>query len=210
MSSKCRTSLLDTGSHRNHSHDSNRVKALLSRSRPDLGKPGFFSWVFASARCSSHLGVQKFDNIYQTLILLIYSRMNFRQLCQQHGLAMTHQRQVIYESLAEMPDHPSPEDVYAVAKKAIPAISLATVYKTLHTFVEHGILRELSLHHGTMRVDWKTHSHHHLICTRCKKVMDIEDDELDPVKVRRKLPKGFKVERVAVEVQGICAECSKQ
>jgi Fur family peroxide stress response transcriptional regulator len=134
-------------------------------------------------------------------------RPDFRELCRQRGLALTHQRQVIFEALAKMPDHPSPEDVYARVKKDIPAISLATVYKTLHTFVEHGLLRELSLHHGAMRVDWNTHSHHHLICTSCKKVMDIEDGELDPVRVRRKLPRGFKVERVAVEIQGLCADC---
>jgi Fur family peroxide stress response transcriptional regulator len=138
----------------------------------------------------------------------MYSLPDFRELCRKSGLAVTHQRQVIFDSLGRMPDHPSPEDVYAVVKRAIPSISLATVYKTLHTFVEHGILRELSPHHGTLRVDWNTHAHHHLICTRCKKVMDIDDDELGPVKVKRKLPKGFKVERVAVEVQGLCAQCS--
>ena len=140
----------------------------------------------------------------------IHKPPDFRKLCQKSGLAVTHQRQVIFESMADMPGHPSPEEVYAVVRKAIPAISLATVYKTLHTFVEHGILRELSPHHGTLRVDWNTHAHHHLICTRCKKVMDIEDEDLDPVKVRRRLPKGFKVERVAVEIQGLCADCANK
>jgi Fur family peroxide stress response transcriptional regulator len=133
---------------------------------------------------------------------------DFRELCRNSGLAVTHQRQVIFESLAQMPDHPSPEDVYERVKKLIPAISLATVYKTLHTFVEHDMLREFSLHHGTLRVDINTHAHHHLICTRCMSVMDIENEDLDPVKLRRRLPKGFKVERVAVEVQGICAKCA--
>jgi Fur family transcriptional regulator, peroxide stress response regulator len=133
---------------------------------------------------------------------------DFRELCRHSGLTVTHQRQVIFESLAQMPDHPSPEDVYERVKKLIPAISLATVYKTLHTFVEHDMLREFSPHHGTLRVDINTHAHHHLICTRCKSVMDIENKDLDPVKLRRRLPKGFKVERVAVEVQGICAKCA--
>ncbi len=133
---------------------------------------------------------------------------DFREICQQHGLAVTHQRQVIFEALANTPDHPSPEDVYARVKKAVPSMSLATVYKTLHTFVEHGILRELSPHHGSMRVDWNTDAHHHLICTKCKTVMDIADDEWDRMRVSKRLPRGFKVERVAVEVQGICAKCS--
>lgn len=134
---------------------------------------------------------------------------DFRELCRDHGLAVTHQRQVIFEALAGTPDHPSPEDVYEHVKKAVPSMSLATVYKTLHTFVEHGILRELSPHHGTMRVDWNTGAHHHLICTRCKKVMDIEDEELDRIRVRQKLPRGFRVERIAVEIQGLCEKCSR-
>ncbi len=124
---------------------------------------------------------------------------------------MTHQRQVVYESLAAMPEHhhPSPEEIFEKVKQLIPSISQATVYKTLHTFVEHGILRELSPHHGSLRVDLNTNAHHHLICTSCKEVMDIEDEDLDPVKLRRKLPKGFHVERVAVEIQGVCEKCSK-
>jgi len=136
---------------------------------------------------------------------------HFRELCKQSGLAVTHQRQVVFDSLAGMPDHhhPCPEEVYEQVRKLIPSISQATVYKTLHTFVEHGILRELSPHHGTLRVDINTHAHHHLICTQCKSVMDIEDDELDPVKLRRRLPKGFQVERVAVEIQGLCEKCAK-
>jgi Fur family transcriptional regulator, peroxide stress response regulator len=137
---------------------------------------------------------------------------NFRELCRQSGLAVTHQRQVVFDSLAKMPDHhhPCPEEVYAEVRKLIPSISQATVYKTLHTFVEHGILRELSPHHGTLRVDINTRAHHHLFCTRCKTVIDIDEGDLDPVKLRRRLPKGFRVDRVAVEVQGLCDECGKQ
>jgi Fur family peroxide stress response transcriptional regulator len=140
------------------------------------------------------------------------SAPDFRELCKNSGLALTHQRQVVFDSLTAMPghQHPSPEEVYDRVRKLIPSISQATVYKTLHTFVDHGILRELSLHHGTWRVDINTHAHHHLICTQCKSVMDIEDEDLDPVKLRRGLPKGFRIERVAVEIQGLCEKCSQK
>jgi Fur family peroxide stress response transcriptional regulator len=135
-------------------------------------------------------------------------KLDFRELCKESGLAMTHQRQVIFDTLAVM-HHPCPDEVYEQVKKAIPSISHATVYKTLHTFVEHGILRELSPHHGTLRVDLGTEPHHHLICTSCKKVIDLETEMLEPVKFLGRLPKGFQVERVAVEVQGLCDKCSK-
>src|SRR5579884_3807709 len=95
---------------------------------------------------------------------------DFRELCRRHNLAVTHQRQVIYESLISMPGHPSPEEVYARVRRSIPAISLATVYKTINTFLESGILHEVSLHHGSLRVDPNPHPHHHLVCTECKSI----------------------------------------
>jgi Fur family transcriptional regulator, peroxide stress response regulator len=133
---------------------------------------------------------------------------DFRELCKESGLTLTHQRQVIFDTLAEM-HHPTPDEVFAEVKKAIPSISHATVYNTLHTFVEHGILRELSPHHGTLRVDMGNEPHHHVICVRCKKVMDLESESVAPVKFLGKLPKGFQVERVAVEVQGLCEACGR-
>lgn len=131
---------------------------------------------------------------------------DFRTLCKESGLALTHQRQVIFDTLVKM-HHPSPDEVWEAVKKAIPSISHATVYNTLHTFIEHGIVRSLSPHHGTLRVDMGQEPHHHLICTRCKKVMDVEFEDVGPVKLKGKLPGGFQVERIAVEIQGLCSDC---
>jgi Fur family peroxide stress response transcriptional regulator len=88
----------------------------------------------------------------------------FRELCADHGLTATHQRQVLYEVMQKMPGHPSPEEVYARVKKRIPAISLATVYKNIHLFVERGVLKEVSMHHGSLRVELNSHVHHHMVC----------------------------------------------
>ena len=134
---------------------------------------------------------------------------NFRELCRRHGLAVTHQRAVIYDSLMAAPGHPSPEEVYDVVRKQIPSISLATVYKTLHTFVESGVLRELSLHHGSIRVDATIEPHHHLVCTKCKAVFDLDESALKPPQVLGKIPKGFRVESMSVELHGLCQKCSK-
>lgn len=134
---------------------------------------------------------------------------DFRELCREHGLAVTHQRAVIYESLMSAPGHPSPEEVYAVVSKQIPSISLATVYKTLHTFVESGVLRELSLHHGSLRVDPVTEPHHHLVCTKCKAVFDLDEDALEAPHIVGKIPKGFQIKGISVELHGLCERCSK-
>ena len=131
----------------------------------------------------------------------------FRRLCAQHGIAVTHQRQVLYEVMQGMDGHPSPEEVYARVKREIPAISLATVYKNIHLFVESGVLREVSLHHGSQRVEMNETEHHHMVCSRCKAISDISADALNLPEQRRQLPGGFLVERYSVDVIGICLEC---
>src|ERR1700760_495352 len=119
----------------------------------------------------------------------------FRELCADHGLAATHQRQVLYEVMQRMPGHPSPEEVYARVKKRVPAISLATVYKNIHLFVERGVLKELSMHHGSLRVELNTHLHHHMVCSQCKAIADIDEHSLGIPPARATLPGGFQVER---------------
>ncbi len=131
----------------------------------------------------------------------------FRELCAEHGIAVTHQRQVLYETMQGMHGHPSPEEVYASVKQRIPSISLATVYKNIHLFVQSGVFRELSMHHGTLRVEMNKDPHHHLVCSVCKRVMDVEHDELGMGAPRLRLASGFIVERVSVDVIGVCSDC---
>jgi Fur family peroxide stress response transcriptional regulator len=133
----------------------------------------------------------------------------FRELCAEHGLAATHQRQVLYEVMQTMPGHPSPEEVYARVKKRIPAISLATVYKNIHLFVERGVLKEVSMHHGSLRVELNSHTHHHMVCSHCKAITDIDESDLGPLPRLQTLPGGFQMERYAIDVIGICAACQR-
>ena len=54
----------------------------------------------------------------------------FRSVCERAGVAVTHQRQVIYETLRAMHGHPSPEEIYERVKARIPSVSLARYTKT--------------------------------------------------------------------------------
>jgi Fur family peroxide stress response transcriptional regulator len=134
----------------------------------------------------------------------------FRQLCSQHGIAVTHQRQVLYETMQSMYGHPSPEEVYAAVKRRIPSISLATVYKNIHLFVESGVFRELSMHHGTLRVETNKHPHHHTVCSVCKRVNDLPDADLPVGTTPTRLAGGFVVERLSVDIIGVCPDCQSR
>jgi Fur family transcriptional regulator, peroxide stress response regulator len=135
---------------------------------------------------------------------------DFRRQCRDAGMSLTHQREIIFRTLVEMDGHPSPEAIYLRVKEQIPAISMATVYKNLNTFLETGLTREVSLHHGALRLETNSAPHHHFVCVHCKEIFDIEDDLLMPAKLRPPLPEGFEVQRCSVEFQGTCRECGQR
>ncbi len=132
----------------------------------------------------------------------------FRRECVERGLAVTHQRAVIYEALARSHDHPTPEAVYETVREKIPSISLATVYKNIRAFEEAGLLRQVTPLHESVRLDANLSDHHHLVCLRCKSVTDLPADSIEPVRVKGRLPTRFRVERFNVEVLGLCARCA--
>src|SRR5258708_25910043 len=94
--------------------------------------------------------------------MLVNQTRSFRELCQENGIAVTHQRQVLYEVMKTMHGHPRPQEVYARVKKKVPAISLATGYKNIHLFVESVVFREESMHHGSRRVEVDDGAHDHM------------------------------------------------
>ena len=134
------------------------------------------------------------------------STSDFQLLCRKHDLAATHQRRVIYDTVMSLHGHPSPELIYGKVRKKIPSISLATVYKNVHTFLESGMLREVSMHHGSLRVEPNEREHHHLVCIRCKEITDLDSESL-ALRIKQR-PRGFRVTRITVDVLGVCAACA--
>jgi Fur family peroxide stress response transcriptional regulator len=116
---------------------------------------------------------------------------------------------VIYRELIATGEHPTPEAVYERVKERIPSISLGTVYKNIKTFLDAGLLREVSLHHGTQRLDANTAPHHHMVCTRCRRIFDVPEDRVEPPRLKDPPGVGFTVERHSVEFLGICAACAE-
>lgn len=137
-----------------------------------------------------------------------FSVEELRDRCRKAGLSLTHQRLVIYGELMKMGEHPVPEAVFERVKKKIPSLSLATVYNNIKTFVEHGLLRELSVHHGSLRLESNLEPHHHLVCTHCKAIQDLNESDFEPIRLKKALPKGFAVHRYSVDVLGLCKRCS--
>ena len=132
----------------------------------------------------------------------------FRSRCKEQGLAFTHQRQVIYEAIVDSREHPTPELIYEQVRLRIPSISLGTIYKNVKTFLDSGVLKEVTLHHGSLRLESNMTPHHHLVCSSCKAIFDIEESAVEPVQLPKAgLPEGFSIRQCRVEYVGVCRSC---
>ncbi len=121
------------------------------------------------------------------------------------GLKMTPQRLAILEYLDGNREHPSAEDIYRHVKKRFPTMSRATVYNTLETLRKRGLIMELSIDPMKKRYDPNIEPHHHLICLRCRNVLDVfmEFDVSVPEEAR----KDFVILGNHIEFYGLCSKC---
>ena len=141
---------------------------------------------------------------------MIITSLEVRAFCAEHSLAATHQRQILFEVVQEMEGHPSPEEIYARVRRRIPSVSLATVYKNLHLFIERGVVGEVSLHHGSLRIETNRAAHHHLVCRGCKSITDLDEKSFKLEMERDYVSPAFQVERYSIEVVGLCPACKKK
>ena len=129
----------------------------------------------------------------------------FTEVCRERGTPVTHQRLAVFRALLESESHPDAEALHARLRVTYPTLSLATVYKTLEMLQALGLARAVSSPGPTRRFDGNQHPHHHLWCTQCRRLMDVELDELADIALPAGL--GFQVTDVTIQFNGICAPC---
>jgi Fur family peroxide stress response transcriptional regulator len=132
----------------------------------------------------------------------------FREKCRAHNLSITPQRVAIYTELAKSKEHPCAEDVFERVRRTFPDISLDTVYRTLTTFAEIGIVNIVEGYGEAKRYDPDVTAHHHFRCKKCNKIVDFHDNSYDSLRVPRSFRKGFKVTGIKVVLEGLCNECA--
>lgn len=138
---------------------------------------------------------------------------DLRRKLQERQHKMTPQRKEVLQIFLDHPgEHLNAEDVHAFLRKQKSDIGLATVYRSLELLSELGILLKLKLDdryasYEINTTDPSSHHHHHLICTKCDKIIEFEDDLLDDLEQKIEAQLGFKVLNHEVKFFGYCKEC---
>jgi len=126
----------------------------------------------------------------------------------QKSLKVTAQRLAIYGFLSGTTEHPNAETMYAALVQQYPALSLATVYKTLDVLCKAGLVQAFSVGDGSFRYDANSAGHPHFICRRCARVYDVHGmGELADLRAEAAARLNAEVEDEQLFFYGVCSSC---
>lgn len=140
---------------------------------------------------------------------------NLKTNLKNKGYKLTPQRRAVLDIIiSNEGKHLTAEELYDLVKVECPEIGLATVYRTIQLLEELGVISRLELNDGCNRYelihDSENHQHHHLICTNCGKVIEVEDDLLETLEEKIENHYNFLIKNHSVKFYGLCKECRQK
>ena len=123
----------------------------------------------------------------------------------KHGLKITPQRIALWGALKSINGHPTAECIIDFIRKNHPHIAVGTVYKTLDTFVEKGLVKKVKTDRDVMRYELTSENHHHLYCIESDRIEDYHDSELNTLLeeyfAKKSIP-NFSIEDIRLQISG--------
>lgn len=132
------------------------------------------------------------------------------EMLRSKGLKVTPQRIAILNMLMSTKEHPTAEAIFKALEPTNPTMSLATVYKTLDSFTELGLVQELSIDGESLHYDYTTEFHPHIICRKCGSVIDVDIDvtnELNEIVNKITASTSHNIDKEQLFFYGICEKC---
>lgn len=135
-----------------------------------------------------------------------------REHITRHNLKHTRQRELILETFLKIGGHVSAEELYNKVVRRDSSIGLATVYRTLSLLCECGIAAQREFGEGRTRFEivHEYQHHDHLICTKCGKIIEFENCNIERLQEKVAKDKAFTIFTHNLEIYGLCAECKSR
>lgn len=123
---------------------------------------------------------------------------------------VTKQKVAVSDALDELADFVSTQELHRILQDRGASVSLATTYRIVQSMAEDGLLDVLRADDGEARYRrCEAHGHHHhLVCRRCGKAVEIEAPAVEAWASRVAAENGYTALEHTVEIFGLCPECS--
>ncbi len=125
---------------------------------------------------------------------------DFRRFLVRAGLRPTQQRSALAELLFKCDRHVTAEQLHKEAVAAGSDVSLATVYNTLHSFRQAGLLREVAIEGSQTYFDTNTSNHNHFFFEDSREVVDIPQSQIELQHVPSP-PEGYEIAHIDVVIR---------
>ena len=123
------------------------------------------------------------------------------------GYRLTPQRQLILDAVRQADDHLTPEAVYKLVHRRNPAISRATIYRTLDFLCEQRLIHALHWGGQMYYEIVEEQPHHHLVCRMCGGLEECAHDLLQVLCDAVKKKHHFTIDLDHVALVGVCQKC---
>jgi len=124
------------------------------------------------------------------------------------GYRLTEPRRALATLIADQDGHFTAAELVAIARTRRLGVGRATVFRTLETLEEIGAIERLDLPTGEHAyVGCEPAHHHHIVCSRCGRSVEIDDAGLRPVVREVARQTGFRVDEHRLELFGLCPTC---
>lgn len=129
----------------------------------------------------------------------------FQGYLSEQGLKMTRQRRVIAQVVFNTDRHLTLNQILDRAREEQSSIGYATVYRTMKLLSEFGMAEEHKFIDGQARYERAGDDHHdHIICTKCGRIVEFEDPDIERRQERIARELGFKVRYHRHEIYAEC------
>lgn len=120
------------------------------------------------------------------------------------NIRLSHQRLKVLEYLTQNYTHPTADQIYTGLHHEVPTLSKTTVYNTLNSLAEAGLVRTINIEDNEIRYDISTGDHGHFKCKSCRKIYDFK---IDINSIEATDLNGFEINDKNIYFKGICPQC---
>jgi len=134
--------------------------------------------------------------------------MKHEHLLKHHQLKATPQRMAIID-LMHHTGHISIDDLYQAIREKFASISLATLYKNVHTMMDVSLIREVKIPGQKTKYEIEKEAHAHVMCKCCGELKDIPFNPVSLLQQSMDMSQ-YKADDVSIVISGTCPECQKK
>ena len=130
-------------------------------------------------------------------------------MLREQGYKLTPQRHIVLKVMASSHDHLTPEAIYKKSRLEDTGIGRVTVYRTLDLLSKLNLVCRVHTEGKCQSYMMRraTEHHHHLVCSRCGRVVDFAGCALEDLEKRLSQETRFDISGHLLEFYGLCPNC---